>query len=56
MFLNPCRMQRKDTPARVISLDAARRKREIEERQRLEQLVIERWTGKHPEEKGNEES
>jgi len=31
---------------RVLSLDAARRRRDLLEEQRLEQLVIERWTGR----------
>lgn len=32
--------------AAVIPIDSARRKRDKQEEQRLEQLVIARWTGK----------
>ncbi len=37
-----------EAPAgRVVSLSDARRRREEQEERRLEQLVIERWTGRN---------
>jgi hypothetical protein len=41
-----------DQPAKaqILSLDKARERRDREETRRLEQLVIERWTGPRPKE------
>ena len=41
-----CRQEADASVGRVVSLVEARRRRDEQEERRLEQLVIERWTGR----------
>jgi hypothetical protein len=46
----PRQMLDQPAKAQILSLDKARERRDREETRRLEQLVIERWTGPRPKE------